>query len=331
MGPAAGLLFTFACSDYDRVLPLMSGDVRPQGLELRFLPVAPPESFFRMLHFSEFDASEMSLSWYTRTLFWDEPPFWAIPAFPSRMFRHSFIYVNRGSGIDSPEDLRGKRVGCPEYQMTAAVWVKGILAEHYGVPVDSVSYHTGGLERPGRREVAMDLPSGIVVEPVPDDRTLSDMLATGEIDALYGPEPSSYRDSPAVTRLFEDYPAVEREYLRRTGIFPIMHTVVIRRALLDRHPWIARSLLSALEEAKAQAMEDLFDVTTVKHMLPWLAADAQSVRDAFGIYDWWPYGVEPNLTPLATFLSYSHEQGLTPRLLEPPELFFPSTLRTAKT
>jgi 4,5-dihydroxyphthalate decarboxylase len=321
---------TFASWGYDRIRPLLDGIVRPDGIDLRVLVVEPPHHFYRMLHHGEFEASEMSLSWYTRTLFHEPRPFEAIPAFPSRMFRHSAIYVNDDANIRSPSDLRGKRVGCPEYQMTLAVWVKGILQDLYDVPIDSVTYHTGGLEEPGRREVPMDLPDGIVVEPIGDDRALSQLLEAGEIDALYGPEPSSFRRSSKVRRLFEDYPSIERRYLQETGIFPIMHTVVIRQDVLAAHPWVARELLTALESAKQIAYEDLFELGAVMHMLPWLPAHAEETREMFGTDDWWPYGVEPNREALDTFLRYSYEQGLCPRRVEVDELFFPATYGTAR-
>lgn len=327
---SSALPLNFACWDYDRVRALQDGRVRPEGIDLRFLAIAPPESFFRMLHYGEFHISELSLSWYTRTVFHENRPFQALPVFPSRMFRHSCIYVNANSGIEAPADLRGKRVGCPEYQMTAAVWAKGILADVYGVPVDSVTYHTGGLNQAGRREVPMDLPENIVVEPVGDDRTLSDMLAAGELDAIYGPEPRSYRASSNVRRLFEDYPVVEREYFRETGIFPIMHTVVVRQDVLESDPWVAMSLTKAFEEARQLARADLFEIGAVKHMLPWLVAHAEETSEVFGREDWWPYGIEPNRKPLDTFLRYSNEQGLSPRKLAVEELFFPSTLRESR-
>jgi 4,5-dihydroxyphthalate decarboxylase len=308
----------------------MDGVVRPNGIDLRVLAVEPPHHFFRMLHFGEFEASEMSMSWYTRTLFTHPRPFQAIPAFPSRMFRHSAIYVHRDAGIREPSDLKGKRVGCPEYQMTAAVWVKGILQDFYDVAIDSVTYYTGGLEEPGRREVGFEPPDGVAIEAVPDDRTLSKMLEIGEIDALYGPEPSSFRRSSNVGRLFEDYPSVERRFYRETGLFPIMHTVVVRQDVLDADPWVARELLDALDEAKRIAQQRLFEIGSVMDMLPWLPENAAEVREVFGTDDWWPHGIEPNRTVLETFLRYSHEQGLSPRRVSIDELFFPTTYETAK-
>jgi 4,5-dihydroxyphthalate decarboxylase len=274
----------------------------------------------------------MSLSWYARTLF-DEPrPFVAIPVFPSRMFRHSCIYTNTESGIHEPADLRGRRVGCPEYQMTAAVWIKGILADDYGVPVDSVTYYTGGLEQPGRRETPLQLDgSGISVVPIGDDRTLSQMLESGEIDALYTAHaPSCFaRGAPNVARLFSDAKAVEMDYFARTGIFPIMHTVVVKQSLLDTHPWVAQSLSRAFEEAKAFAYEDIQETTALKFTLPWLVDAAEEARALMG-HDFWPYGLERNRQTLETFLRYSFEQRLIPRLPEPEELFHPATIETAK-
>jgi 4,5-dihydroxyphthalate decarboxylase len=322
---------TVACWDYDRTRALQDGRVRVEGVNLTYLPMMMPESFFRMLRFGDFDASEMSLSWYTRTVELAPRPFVAIPVFPSRMFRHSSIYINTNSAISEPSDLRGKRVGCPEYQMTAAVWIKGILADHYGVPVDEVTYHTGGLEQPGRKETPMELPDNIKVTPVPEDRTLSDMLERGEVDALYTAHmPSCFaRRSPNVRRLFEDSVAVEKAYLRDTGIFPIMHTVVISAAMLERSPWVARSLTKAFEESKRIAYADLFETTALKTMLPWLTASAEEARELGG-EDFWPYGFAANERTLDTFLGYSHEQGLTSRRIDARELFAPGTLEVSK-
>ncbi|MCM2393737.1 ABC transporter substrate-binding protein [Streptomyces albipurpureus] len=327
----ARIPMTLACWDYDRTRALHDETVRPEGIALTYLPLMMPESAFRMLHFNDFDASEMSLSWYTRLAALKDRPFTAIPVFPSRMFRHSCIYVNVNSGIEKPADLVGKRVGCPEYQMTAAVWIKGMLADHYGVPVNSVRYATGGLEQPGRREQPMDLPADIVVEPIGDDRTLSEMLESGDIDALYTAHmPSGFaRHSPNVRRLFEDYVTVEQDYYRRTGIFPIMHTVVIRQDVLEANPWTAQSLTKAFEESKQRALADLRETTALKYALPWLTAAAEEAREVLGD-DYWPYGIDRNRETLRTFIRYSHEQGLIPDRIEPEALFAPGTLASAK-
>jgi 4,5-dihydroxyphthalate decarboxylase len=327
------LELTIAVWDYDRTRALQDGRIKPEGITLTYLPLGMPESFFRMLRHHEFDVSEMSLSWYTRTLFHDKRPFVAIPVFPSRMFRHSSIYVNSSSGIEAPRDLIGKRVGCPEYQMTAAVWVKGILSDDYGVPIDSVTYHTGGLKDPGRREMPMDLPPNISVTPIPEDRTLSDMLDSGEIDALYTAEmPTTFVErSPNVRRLFPDYEAEERAYFERTGVFPIMHTVVVRADLLERRPWVAQSLTKAFTAAQDIAYRDLYDATALKTMLPWLTRHVEMTRAVMGGDDYWPYGLERNRDTLSRFLRYSQEQGLLPRPVQPEELFAASTLFTSRT
>jgi len=322
---------TLACWNYDRTLALQDGRVRPEGVDLTYLPLGMPESFHRMLRHGEFEASEMSLSWYTRTLFSEPRPFIAIPVFPSRLFRHSSIYVNRHAGIAKPTDLIGKRVGCPEYQMTAAVWIKGILADRHGVPIDSVTYVTGGLKEAGRRETPMQLPKRIKLETV-TDRTLSDLLETGGIDALYTAEPPStfVTGSPNVGRLFENHAQVEQAYYADTGLFPIMHTVVIRSDVYERHRWIAQSLTKAFIEAQRIAYAELEELTALKHMLPWLLSALEQTRDVMG-EDFWPYGVERNHDTLATFLRYSFEQGLSSRLLAPEDLFAPETVDTAKT
>lgn len=328
----ARIPMTLACWDYDRTRALSDETIRPEGIDLTYLPLMMPESAFRMLHFGEFEASEMSLSWYTRLAAMEDRPFTAIPVFPSRMFRHSCIYINVNSRIESPSDLVGKRVGCPEYQMTAAVWIKGMLADHYGVPVNSVQYATGGLEQPGRREQPMDLPDDIVVEPIGSDRTLSEMLDTGEIDALYTAHmPSCFaRRSPNVRRLFEDYVTVEKDYYQKTGIFPIMHTVVVRQDVLDAHPWVAQSFTKAFEESKRRALADLHETTALKYSLPWLTAAAEEARELLGSDDYWPYGIERNRETLQTFIRYSHGQGLIPSEIKPEDLFAPGTLESAK-
>jgi 4,5-dihydroxyphthalate decarboxylase len=322
---------TLACWDYDRTRALMDGRVKVEGVDLTYLPIGMPESFFRMLRHREFGASEMSLSWYTRTRFSEQPPFIAIPVFPSRMFRHSSIYVHADAGIIEPVDLVGRVIGCPEYQMTAAVWIKGMLSDHYGVPVDSVTYRTGGLKQPGRRETPMDLPDRIRVEPIGDDQTLSELLERGEVDALYTAEaPSTFEDgSPNVRRLFTDHAEVERDFFQATGVFPIMHTVVVRQDVYAAQPWIAQSLTKAFEAAKDAAVIELEETVALKTMLPWLWTHLEETRAILG-QDYWPYGLDANRTTLETFLRYSYEQGLSPRLLQPEQLFAPETLATAR-
>jgi 4,5-dihydroxyphthalate decarboxylase len=326
------LRLTLACWNYDRTRALADGRVQPDGIDLNYLNLPVEETFFRMLRHREFDAAEMSLSSYVVSLFTPDPPFVAIPIFPSRVFRHSSIYVHAGSGIREPKDLIGRKVGSPEYQMTAPVWIRGILSDEYGVPVNGVSYVTGGEEEPGRSEkLKLSLPPDIRVEPIGPDKTLSSMLAAGEIDALYTARmPSTFADgSGRVKRLFEDFAAVERDYFRRTRIFPIMHTVVIRRDVYERDPWVAQSLAKALAASQRDTYQDLSQTAALKTMLPWLMAHVEETRREMGD-DFWPYGFARNRETLATFLRYSHEQGLAKARLEPEQLFAPQTLESFK-
>nr|MDP2192148.1 ABC transporter substrate-binding protein [Rhodoferax sp.] len=326
------LKLSLGCWNYDRTRALMDGSVQPDGIDLNYLNMPVEETFFRMLRHQEFDAAEMSLSSYTVALSRPQPPFVAIPIFPSRFFRHSCIYVNADAGIREPKDLIGKRVGNPEYQMTAPVWIRGILSDHYGVPVDSVTYCTGGEEEPGRPEkLKLDLPDNIRVEPIGPTQTLSQMLLDGEIDALYTARmPSSFlRGGGRVKRLFENYVDVERQYFRDTGIFPIMHTVAIRRDVYEANRWVAQSLYKAFVEAQRRTYEDLQETAALKTMLPWLTAHLEDARKEMGD-DFWPYGLERNRKSLATFLRYHFEQGLSRRLLTPDELFAPEALESFK-
>ncbi|MEN3269585.1 ABC transporter substrate-binding protein [Pseudonocardia sp.] len=251
----------------------------------------------------------------------------AIPVFPSRAFRHNGIYINSRSGIEKPSDLAGRTVGVPEYQLTAAVWIRGILADHHGVPVSSVRYRTGGMHQPGRVEKqALNLPAEIDTAHIGPDQTLSEMLVTGEIDALYAPRTPRplLEGRPEVRRLFPDPRAVEEQYAAETGIFPIMHVVVLRRDVYEARPWIARSLFSAFEQAKAVTEDRMGETAANRYMLPWLYDEVERTRRVLGP-DFWPYGLEPNHTTLEVFLRYAHEQGLTHRRLAPDELFVPET------
>jgi 4,5-dihydroxyphthalate decarboxylase len=328
----ARLRLTLACWDYDRTRALADGSVTVDGIDLVYLPLPVEETFFRMLRYREFDVAEMSLSSYAVSLAVDDPPFIAIPVFPSRFFRHSCIFVSAKSGIVEPKDLFGKRVGTPEYQMTAPVWIRGILQDEYGVDCASVEYVTGGEEEPGREEkLALDLPPRFRVGQIGANETLSRLLAEGRIDALYTARtPSTYRShAGAVRRLFENYVEVERAYFRKTKIFPIMHTVVIRRALYRAHPWVAQSLCKAFAEAKRRASDDLVTTAALKTMLPWQIAHAEEARRELG-EDWWPYGLARNRSVLDTFLRFHHEQGLSKRRLSPEDLFAPETRESFK-
>lgn len=321
------LRLTLACWDYDRIRALATGSVVAEGIDLNILELPVEETFFRMLRHREFDAAEMSLSSYTVSLTRENPQFIAIPVFPSRLFRHNGIFVSTQSGIREPRDLIGKRIGVPEYQLTAPVWMRGMLQDEYGVDPTSVEYFTGGEEEPGREEkVPLNLPPRFRVRAIGPTQTLSAMLAEGEIDVITAPRiPGTFRTRPdRVKRLFENYVEVERAYFRKTRIFPIMHTVVLRRDLYQENPWVAQSLVKAFTLAKRRAEENLGVIAAIKTMLPWQIAQLDETRREMG-EDWWPYGFEANRHVLETFLRYHNEQGLSPRRLKPEELFAPET------
>jgi len=335
-GEAASVMpklhLTLACWDYDRTRALSDGSVKAEGIELNVIPLVVEETFWRMLRHKEFDAAEMSLSSYCVSLMKPKPEFIAIPVFPSRMFRHSCFVVSAKSGIKRPADLKGKRVGNPEYQLTAIVWMRGILQDEYGVDPESCTYFTGGEEEPGRIEkLKLELPPKIKIQPIGPAQTLSRMIADGELDAIYAPRlPSTFYSEPdKVKRLFPDYVAVEQEYYAKTKIFPIMHVVALRRDLYEANRWIARALMKAFETAQAKTYADLEMIASQKTMLPWQSAHLEETRRVMGKY-WWPYGLDANRHALDTFLRYHHEQGLSQRRLKPEDLFAPETLEAFK-
>jgi hypothetical protein len=326
------LRLTFACGDYDRTRALYEGTIQPDGIDLTYLRLPVEETFFRMMRHQEFEVAEMSLSSYVLSLNADPSPFVALPVYTSRMFRHGALYCHADSGISSPEDLRGKVVGTPEYQLTACVWMRGILADRHNVPFDSVTYLTGGQETAGRIEKAkVALPDSVKISPIPSDATLAAMLAAGEIDALCTPRvPSPFAvGDPRVRRVFPDVVASEKDYYAQTGIFPIMHVVVIRRDVYEQYPWVAQSLYKSLLAAKNQAYASLYDTSALRFMLPWLTPQLEEARALLG-EDYWSYGVGgANHENLSTFLRYHHEQGLSRRRWTPEELFAPESLEAA--
>lgn len=327
----ARLRLTLACGDYDRTRALEEGTVRPDGIELTYLRLPVEETFFRMLRHREFDVAEMSLSSYVVSLQSTPAPFVGLPVFTSRMFRHGSVYVNAAAGVSAPEDLRGTSVGTPEFQLTAGVWIRGILADQHDLPVDAVTYFTGGQEQPGRIEkVQLNLPESLVVKPVDGSKTLSQMLVNGEITALYTPRiPRPFADQdPRVARLFPDVAKTEKAYFAASGIFPIMHVVVIRRDIYEAFPWVAQSLYKAFLRAKNEATRELYDSSALRYMAPWLIEELEEARGLLGD-DYWSYGLDANRQTLATFLRYHQEQGLSARRFEPEELFVPEALEAA--
>jgi 4,5-dihydroxyphthalate decarboxylase len=319
------LRLTLACGASDRTLPLILGDVQPQGIDLTFLRMYPEEVFWRMTRHAEFDAAEMSMSSYMLRRSRGDESVTAIPVFTSREFRHSCVWIHANSGIRTPRDLKGKRVGAAEWQLTANLWIRGFLADDYDVQAKDVRWFLGGLYQPGRIEkLALDIP-GVELNAIQPDQTLSQMLQDGDLDAVIGPRPPYGFPGPRVTRLFEDFKSVEMDYFQRTRIFPIMHTVVIRRDVLERDAWVARSLYDAFIESKRRATEELAKPVVLYTSLPWQIAEEEATRALMGD-DYWPYGLEPNRKALETLMRYSCEQGIAQRAVPLESLFAPSTL-----
>ncbi len=318
----------------DRVQDLYYGKVKPDGIDLHFVASDVEKIFHRMTFNQEFDASEMSFSTYIARVARNESPFIAIPVFPSRMFRHSAIYVNKKAGIKEPKDLIGKKVGVPEYQMTAALWVRGLLLNEYGVRPEQIElWVTGGLQNPGRRQmIPTEIPNVNIVREL--EKTLDQMLADGEIDALVSArEPRSVEvGHPDVGRLFPNYDEVEREYFKKTNLFPLMHTVVLRKDFYEKHPWTAISLYEAFEESKNNCLERMTEpkLSELSISLPWVAKEIERSRKLMG-EDFWPYGIEKNWKELDAMCQYSYEQGISPRKVDPEELFAPTTLSMSLT
>lgn len=326
------LPLTISTWEYDRTRALIDGRVRVEGCDVEYFPMGPEETFWRAFANREFDVTELSSSSYMIALSRGGCGYRAIPVFLSRSFRHSAIYIRTDRGINKPEDLKGKVVGVPEYQMTAAVWVRGALEDEYGVKARDIRWRNGGLEEPGRHEkLDLNLPKDISLEPAPEGRALSEMLAAGDLDALVTPRaPSCFVEgAPKVARLFPDFRSAEKVFFSKHGIFPIMHLVAIREELVDAHPWLAASVYKAFNEAKKACIPDLEEVAALKVMLPWLVAELEETRKLMG-FDYWPYGVAENRKPLEAAVRYSHDQGLSARPLSVEELFVPSTLETAK-
>jgi len=326
------LPITLACGNYDRTAALGDGRVQIEGCAVTYLPLEPEEIFHRAFRFHEFDVCELSFSSFMRTVANGTATYVGIPAFVSRMFRHSGIYVWTAAGIRTPEDLRGKRVGVPEYQITAVVWMRGMLQHEYGVHPSEINWRSGGQEQPGRRErTPLKAIPGVDVQPIGDDQTLVGMLRAGELDALFTARaPSSFlAGEPHIARLFADTRSAEIAYYKKTGLFPIMHLVGIRKTLVEQHPWLATSVYKAFCQAKALAMTRLTDVNALAVTLPFLEAETRETMAAMG-RDFWPYGVHENRREIEALSQYAVEQGLLDREVNAGELFCPSTLEMSR-
>ena len=321
------LRLTFACGLYDRMLALYTGEVRPVGIDLNFLAIDSPRDIFdRMGGGLEFDASEMSSSEYISRLATGECPWVAIPVFPSRVFRHSFICVNRKAGIRTPKELEGKRVGVPLYTMTAAVFIRGLLQHEYGVDLSRIQWVQGAINTAGAHgaPTAPPLVRPVKIEINDSGKSLNQLLVEGKIDAIAGTSvPGAIRTNPDIARLFPDYREVEKQYYKRTGIFPIMHLVVIRREVYERHRFVASSLYDAMCESKKTALSRMRYAGATRYMLPWLSADIEELDEVFGS-DPWAYGVEANRPTLEALITYLAEQGLIERPIPIEEIFVPT-------
>lgn len=319
------LRVTLACTVTDRTRPILDGTVAIEDCDLEPITGEPEDLFARALRQEEFDVTELSLSSYLIVTGRGTSPYVAVPAFPSRAFRHAAVYVRDDRGIEGPDDLAGTTVGVPEYQQTVGLWIRGILADRHGVPPSAIRWRSGGLERPGAEErIPVRVRDDIDLRAIGPDETLSGLLAEGELDGIVSPRPPScFREGhPRVRRLWSDHRAEERRFYRETRLFPIMHVVAIRRSLAERHPWLAANIFRAFIEAKRLAIHDLEQTNFLRVTVPWI--DLEDVRGLMG-EDYWPYGIEANRGELTSTARWSFEEGLSPRLLDLDELFAPGT------
>lgn len=322
MGGPQEIPLTFAVNDYDHVRDLASGAVPVEGVALTCVHHPVEEIFFRFARHREWEASELSLAKYCSLRAAGDDSLVAIPAFTSRAFRHSAIFVRDDGPVDDPAALRGRRVGVPEWTQTATVYARGLLEHQYGVPLTEVEWVQAGTNEPGRIEgISVEAPAGVSITAVPD-RSLNEMLDAGHIDAVIAAHPPAGFDGGRIVRLFSDYRAAEEEFHAATGVFPIMHVVVLRAEVYEAHRWLAMNLLTALEEAKRRSVERALDFNAPRFPVPFAPAHADAMLERFGA-DPWPYGIEPNRPTLDWFLERAAEQGVCARRLEVDELFAP--------
>jgi len=321
----ADVRLTLACGAYDRTEPLRAGRVKVEGVELTYIPIeSPPEIFSRTIRGGEFHVAEMSMATYFTSVAIGDFPFVALPVFPCRFFRHGNIFVNRRSGIRGPKDLEGKKVGTLGYGQSAACWIRGILSEEYAVDLRTIRWFEGGLETAWQGDASQHAHMAhLKTERAPPSASLSDLLAAGELDAFIGARrPSCFGRSPDVTLLFENFRDVERDYYKRTGIFPIMHNVVIRRDVLEHYPWVGSSLFKAFDEAKAISNRDMRFTGTMKYSLPWLFDELDELDSLFS-GDAYRYGLEENRRVIETFCRYLLEQDLIKKKIDIDAHFIP--------
>jgi 4,5-dihydroxyphthalate decarboxylase len=312
---------TIATTDYDHVRDFACGDVRAGGVSPTWLTLPVEEIFFRFIHYREWDVSEISMGKYASMISNGEKDLVAIPVFPSRVFRLSSIYVRSDSTLRTVSDLRGKRVGVPEWAQTASVYSRGWLTDDAGISLKDVDWFQAGVNDAGRIEqVKLFLPEGVRYTSVPN-RSLTDMLLSGDLDAVFSAHPPRpfEEGKPEIIQMVLDYRKQEEDYFRRTGIFPIMHTIAIQRKVFDRYPWIARNLYKAFEQAKDNSVRRAMDFTASRFPLPWAPVYAREMKSIFG--ELFPYGIEKNVTTLKSFLRFAFEQGVCRRLVSIEELF----------
>jgi 4,5-dihydroxyphthalate decarboxylase len=316
------LQLTAATPDYDHVRDLALGRVRPEGIDLTCLTFPVEEIFYRFIVYKEFDVSEISMAKYCSMVAAGNPEFVALPVFPSRMFRQQSLYVRRGGPVKHIEDLAGKRIGIPEWAQTAAVYSRGFLQHEYGIKLGAIEWVQAGVNQAGRIEkVDVKLPKSVKLTRVPE-KSLNQMLLSGEIDAVFAARPPDafIAGDKRIVRFFHDFVKVESDYYRKTRIFPIMHAVAMKREILDKNPWAARSLFTAFEEAKKRSIARAFDSTVTLFPIPWYPECAERGKKLFG-EDYFPYGIEPNRRTLEAFLAWAYEQGVCSRLVKVEELF----------
>jgi 4,5-dihydroxyphthalate decarboxylase len=322
----SSLPLTFACGLYDRMLPLYTGEVRPEGIDLNFIAIDNPRDIFdRMAGGQEFDLSEMSSSETIQRIAAKQSPFVALPVFPSRVFRHGHVSVNRKSGIKKPKDLEGRRVGVPLYTQTAAIFIRGFLAHEYDVDCSKIHWVQGALNHAGSHGNPTVLPllKPADIEIAPANKSLSDLLEDGKIDAITATAmPKAYRRNPDIERLFPNFREVERDYYQRTRIFPIMHLVALKRSVYEQHPFVATSLFNAFDQSKNRQLEKMKWEGATRYMLPWLGTELEEIEEVFK-GDPWPYGIEANRPTLDALVTYLYEQNLIARKLPLEEVFVP--------
>jgi 4,5-dihydroxyphthalate decarboxylase len=324
-GTMSKLPLTFACGLYDRMLALHTGEVQVEGVDLNFLVDDNPRNIFdRMAAGLEFDAAEFSSSEYVSRFVAGQCPFVAIPVFASRVFRHSFIFVNK-KHIKSPKDIEGKRIGVPVYTMTAAIFIRGLLSDEHGIDFSKNEWVEGDINsaKPHGNPTILPTAKKMAISANKSGKSLSKMLEDGELQAIIGTGvPEAFGRNPDIVRLYPDYRTAEMEYYKRTKIFPIMHTVVIRRDVHEEHPFVASELYSAFDRAKNLALKKMNYRGTLRYMLPWMTAELDDINAVFG-GDPWPYGVEANRPTLSALVRYLEEQGVIAKAPRVDDLFVP--------